>query len=132
MSRPRAWWIDEQAVQQFQRKRPVNLVSVVPIPFDMAPHHCFECILFPVGSGERARVEQYFLHVSGKNIAIPNAEMVVLMPAKEKAFQVKRSQEMIDLRYPLRHPVIVSVFRLKGKIVVMVKNGARKSFTSAG
>jgi hypothetical protein len=124
--------VDEKPVQQFQRKRPVNLIGVVPISFEMVLDHAFETILLPVRAGESERIKQHFANVAGQEVPVPDAEMVVLVPAKEQALQVKWSQEMIDLRYPLRHAVIVSIFRLKGKIMVLAENGAGKIFASAG
>src|SRR5713226_7363086 len=98
----------------------------------MAPYHCFEVLLLPVGTGEGARIEQHFAKVAGKEVPVPDAEMVVLVPAQKKALQVERSQKMIDSGHPLGHPVVVSVICLKGEIVVLAKNRAKEPFVSTG
>jgi hypothetical protein len=77
-------WVDEKPVQQFQRKRPVNLIGVVPISFEMVLDHAFETILLPVRAGESARIKQHFANVTGKEVFVPDAEMVVLVSAQKK------------------------------------------------
>src|SRR5438309_2338358 len=42
--------------------------------------------------------------------------MAKLMPAEEEAFEVERREKMIDPGHPLRHPVIVGVFRLEREL----------------
>src|ERR1700730_5666924 len=97
----------------------------------MVPHHCFERILLPVGAGEGARIEQHFAKVPREEVPVPDTEMIVLVPAQEKALQVERSQKMIDSGHPLGHAVVVSVIRLKGKSMVLAKNSAQGLFASA-
>src|SRR5947207_12556217 len=102
----------------------MNLVGVVPISFDMVLYHRFKVILLPVGAGEGTRIEQHFAKVPGKEVPVPDTKMVVLVPAKKKALQVERGNQVIDLGHPLGHPVVVSVIRLKSKSLVMPKNSA--------
>src|SRR5579863_1535707 len=109
--------IDKKAMEQFHRKHSVNLVGVVPISFDVMLHHCFDHILLPVRTGESARIEQDFADVTGKSVPVPDAEMVILVTAKEETLQMKGGECMIHLRYPLGHAVVICPFRLESKCV---------------
>src|SRR5438309_2910448 len=44
------------------------------------------------------------------------------MSSKEKAFEVKRRKEMINSSHPLRHAVVVSIFRLERKFLETSKH----------
>ena len=110
--------VKKQPVKQFQRKNPVNLVSVVPISFDVVSHHHFQIVFLPIGAGKGARVKQHFANIVGQGIPVPHSEMVIPVPAQKKALQVERSRKMIDSSHPLGHPMVVGVVRLESKIVV--------------
>src|SRR5208283_2745040 len=123
--------VDEKAVQQFQREYLVDLRGVVAVAFKVATHHRFQRLGIKISPGEGSRVQKHFLHVFGKRIAVPDAEMVVLVPAEEKALEMERRQKMIDLGGPLGHPVVVGVFSFKRESVVTAKNGAGKLLAAA-
>src|SRR5437016_12679679 len=46
--------------------------------------------------------------------------MMDLVPAKKNPFQTKRSECIVKLRQPLRHPVVVGILCLEGKLLEQV------------
>src|SRR4029077_12895202 len=94
----------------------MNRVGVVAVALEMALHNGFHSTPFQVRAREGATIEQHFLDVLGESIAIPDAEVIELVAAKEEPFEVKRRKHMIDLRYPLGHTMVVGVFSLKREL----------------
>ena len=103
-------------MQEFQSKYLVNFRRVISVPADMALHHRFERLPLEIRAGKRSGVEEDLTNVPSQRSLVPKAEMLELMSAEDKAFQVERRQEVIDLRYPLRHAVVVRVFGLEREI----------------
>src|SRR5208283_3603702 len=123
--------VDEKAVQQFKRQQFMNLVSVIPASFEVAPHYSFYAASLEVRPREAPRVKQHFPNVLREPVPVPDSEMVVLVPAEEQALEMKRRQKMIDLGCPLGHPVVVGILGLKRKRVITTKNSAGKSLVAA-
>jgi len=103
-------------MQELQRQHFVDFAGIVPVAFEVAPHHGFEAFPFEVWPGQRPRVEQHFPNVLGEGIPIPDAEMAELVPPEEEAFDVDGREQMIDPGHPLGHPVVVSVFRFEREL----------------
>ena len=78
----------------------------------MALHYSFDLRPIQVRSGKSARVEQHFPNVLGEGIPVPDPKMIELVPAEEKPFEMERRKQMIDPSHPLRHAVVVGIFRL--------------------
>src|SRR5271157_50802 len=87
--------------------------GVVAITLQVALNYGLKGISFQVWPGQALRVKQHFLNVLGEPVPVPDAEMAEFMSAQKKAFQVQRGKYMVDLRHPLRHAVVVGIFRPK-------------------
>jgi hypothetical protein len=62
---------------------------MVPLTADMFRHDLPDHILVDVPPVKGSRVEKHFLHVLREVVAIPEAEVGVLVPAQEKAFRTE-------------------------------------------
>src|SRR5580700_9684543 len=103
-----------------ERQKLVNGGGVIAVTFEVAVHDAFQGLLFDVWTRQCTRVEQYLANISGKRITIPDAEVVELVPAEEEPLQAKSREGVIGAGNPLRHPVIVRVFRFEGELLVFV------------
>src|SRR5690242_8261681 len=90
----------------------------------MIINHLLEMDALQVWPIARARVEQHFFHIIAELVAVPDAEMIKLVPPQEELFQVQRRKGMIDFGQPLRHPVIISIFRAKSELLIEVIGAA--------
>src|SRR6516225_7397068 len=106
----------------------MDLVRIVTTAYHMTIHYGFYRLTVQIGSGQRQRVKQHILHIFGELVAIPNSEMVVLVPSKKKPFQPKGRKSMIDSSHRLRHAVIVSVLGLERKVLIPTDESTWKDF----
>src|SRR2546426_316392 len=95
----------------------MNFTRVVAISLDMSGYNLFHRTALKVGSVASSRIQEHFPQVTGELIAVPDPKMVEFVPAQKKLLQMQRSQNMIDLCQPLRHPVIIGVFRAEGELL---------------
>ena len=91
----------------------MDFCGVVSVSLDVAPNDALDSIPFEVWTGKCPRIEQHFLNVLREGIPVPDAEMVELVPTKEKSLKMQWREEVIDPSHPLWHPVVVGVFRLE-------------------
>src|SRR3979409_2811063 len=88
----------------------MNFVGIVPGSTKVAPHHAFDAVPFKVRPGKRPWVEEHFPNIAGERVPIPDAEMIELVPAEEKAFEMGRRYKMVGLGQPLGHALAVTGF----------------------
>jgi hypothetical protein len=70
--------------------------KAVAVSLQVAADSRFNASPLQVRPIQRARVEQHVLYVAGEDVAIPDAEMVELVPAQEEALQAQWGEEMIE------------------------------------
>ena len=107
--------IDEKTVQEFQRQHVVDLIGIVPISPQMALHYGFEFVPLDVRTGKSARIQEHLAYVTGQGVSIPDSVMIKLVSPEEEPFEMEGGQEIVYLRQPLGHSVIVRVFGLTDK-----------------
>lgn len=101
---------------QLQRQDFMNRGGVVPVPFEVPAHDAFETAPLKIRPGERAGVQQHFLYILGKSIAVPDPEMVELVAAEEEPFRMERRKQVIDSRHPLGHAMVIGILRLEREL----------------
>src|SRR5271156_879505 len=100
-------------MDEFQSKRLVNLVRVIPVAFQVALNHVLQSLPFNVWSAQTAWVEQHLPNIPGKGVAVPDPEMERFVPSQEQAFEVKGRERVVYPGYPLRHSHVIRVLRLE-------------------
>jgi hypothetical protein len=102
-------------MQQFQCQEVMNLVGIVAEPAEVALDYRPNPLGVEIPSTERPGIQQHFADVIRKNIAIPDAKMVKLVPAEKESLWMQRRNGMIDAGQPVRHTAVVGVFRFEEK-----------------
>src|SRR5215831_10332297 len=100
-------------MNELERKELMDFGGVVLVAFDVAAHEALNGAPINVGSRQRAGVEQDFSNIRRERIPIPDSEVIELVSSEEEAFGPGKRQRVIDAGQPLRHPVVVCVFRLE-------------------
>lgn len=108
--------VDKQPVEQLQSQQLMDLGGVVLVSFKVATYHSFQTRSLDVRPGECPVIQEHFTNVFRKLVPIPDPEMQQLMPAKEESFKAKRGEKMIDASDPLRHAVVIGIFRFKSEL----------------
>ena len=75
-------------MQQLQGQHGVNLGRIVAATLQVTVDHRLEAFSFDVRPGQRARIQEHVANVSGQDIAVPDAEVMELVPAEEEPFEV--------------------------------------------
>jgi hypothetical protein len=94
----------------------VDRGGVVPIPFDMTSHNRFETIPFKVWARDCTGIQQHLLYILGKRIPVPDPEVFELVAAEEEPLKSERCDQVIDLRHPLRHAIVVRILCFERKL----------------
>ncbi len=92
----------------------MDFCGVVSVSLDVAPNDALDS-----------------LNVLREGIPVPDAEMVELVPTKEKSLEMQRREEMIDLSHPLWHSVVVGVFGLEEKFKEPSVNARKQALRSS-
>ena len=61
-------------------------------------------------------IKQHLSDIFSKCVAVPHPEMSEFVPTEEKPLKVKAREHVIRPGDPLRHPVVVRVFRFESKL----------------
>ena len=101
---------------EFQRQQLRDLCSVVPIPFNMAPHHRFYSASPEIRPREATLIQQYLPYIAGERIPIPNPIVAEFVPTEKQALKMKGLEYVIDAGQPLRHSVVVRVFGFEAEL----------------
>ena len=112
-------------MQKLECQDLVNLGCVVPTSGEVAPDQGLEPATFQIRSRAAPRVEQHVAHVSGQDVAVPDAEVQRLVSAEEDAFGAQRRQHTIDPGQPLGHRVVVGVLRPERELEEPTPRGGR-------
>ena len=76
-------------MQEFQCQSLVDLRGVIPVAFEVAPHHGFEAFPIEPWPGQCSLVEQNLLNITSKSVPIPDAEMEDFVIAEEEPVEVQ-------------------------------------------
>jgi len=114
--RSSTYWIDEKSVKELQRKKAVNLRGIVAVALEMVLDNFLNASALQVRPDERAGIQKHFPHIVCKNGPVPPPKMEEFVTPHPKTLQMKRRQSMVNLCNPLRHPVVVGVLGLEGKL----------------
>ena len=83
--------------------------------------YLFQRVCTKVRSLQRERIKQHLLQVGRHFVAVPNTEVSDFVPPQEQLFEPQRSKDVIESCQPLRHSVIVGIFRLKSELLVLME-----------
>src|ERR1700722_4310571 len=84
-----------------------------------------------IGTRQRSRIQQHFADVICKLVAVPDSKVKDFMAAQPETLEVKRREQVVDLGDPLRHAVIIGVFRFEGELEKFPAKGAAHSAHAA-
>src|SRR5437667_8986328 len=73
-----------------------------------------------MGPASCTRVQEYLLEPWPQFSAIPHAEMLELMPAKENLLKAKRGEHVINPGKPLGHTVVKRVFSAERQFLIEI------------
>src|SRR5437899_4000400 len=76
-----------------------------------------ERVLVDVPPTERPGIQESLPDVLRKLIAIPDAEVRVLVPTQKKTLRAERRKHVVHSSEPLRHAVVVRILGLEGELV---------------
>ena len=123
--------VHEKAMHQLQRKKPVNLSSVISGAIDVAPHNAFDASRLQIRARKRPGIKQHLLDIFCENCSVPIPKMKQLVPPQPKPFKMERREKMIDLGNPLWHAVVVSVFGLECELQIATQYGGGNAIVHA-
>src|SRR5436853_291515 len=103
-------------MNELQGQNLVNRQRVVAVTLNVTSHHFLKRGSLQVRAAESFGVEQHFLYISRERVPIPDTEMVELVSSEENLLWVEGRKQAVDWRSPLRHAVVVGIFRLRRKI----------------
>src|SRR5882672_3459359 len=114
----RSFLLDELPLKQLARQDAMNVERVVLAPADVVLHHPLQAGALEIRPAQRARIKQHFLQVIRQRVAIPDAEVIELVPAQEQLLEMQRGKSAVHLRQPIRHAVVVGILGLEGELLV--------------
>src|SRR5437667_12894164 len=76
----------------------------------MGLHNCLQVRTLEIGTGAGTETQQYISNVIAELVPVARPTVIKLMPAQEKSFRSRGSNQMIDPGQPLWHAVVVRVF----------------------
>ena len=77
--------IQQETLDQLQRKQPVNICCVVSVSFKVATNDFLDAAPFQIGARECPRVEQHLLNIIRKNRPVPPPEVEELVAPHPQA-----------------------------------------------
>src|SRR5688572_1990935 len=115
--------VQEEAMNELQRQDLVDLSRVVPVSLEVPVYDPFERVAIDIRPGESAGIQQHLADVAGQRVAVPQPEMVELVPPEKEAFDVQARKRAVDPGQPLRHAVVVGIVRLEFELAQTSRGG---------
>ena len=94
----------------------MDLKGVISVPFEVPLNNRLYPLGLKIGPGKAAWIEEHFSNIAGKDIPVPDAKVMELVPAQEQPFETQGCEQVINSSNPLGHARVVSVFRLEREL----------------
>jgi hypothetical protein len=105
------------SLDELDCQKPVDFQGIVTISGRVPTDNVFESSLSHEWPTQRARIQENVPHMRRQFIPIVDAEMMKLMAPQEEFFQMQPGTIVVHAGQPLRHAMIVGMFRLERKFL---------------